>query len=286
MNYIDGKSMQIGENEETKMTLDRLCKMINLPSEVTKEVITYQEFRKSTLDEELQKRLVRRDSWEKAIEQLKQRIGDDPNGFFILSELLSYACKTYEQYQEKGIEDSVFARTMEFCTRFINQHKKVYGEYAFVWAWWFPRQLAVLEFRIGELEYEFIDGDERFISIHIPGDARMDAPNIQKSFEEYQRFLEKYYPEWLDADWYCESWMMSPALEDLLDDNSNVLQFNRLFEGESVDYDSLGVLDWVYPGGGKVFDNLSENTSLQRKMKKFLLEGGKIGWAKAKLGRG
>ncbi len=286
MNYINGRSMQIGENEETKMTLDRLCKMINLPSEVTEEVITYQESHESALDEELQKRLVKRDSWETAIEQLKQRIGEDPNGFFILSELLSYACKTYEQYQKLGIEDSVFIRTMEFCPRFINQYKEVYGRYAFVWAWWFPRQLAVLEFRIGELEYEFIDGDERFISIHIPGDARLDAKNVQKSFEEYRSFLEKYYPDWLDVDWYCESWMMSPALEKLLDDNSNVLQFNRLFEIESVDYDSLGALDWVYPGEKPVFEELSEKTSLQRKMKQFLLDGGKVGWAKAKLKRG
>ncbi len=269
------------------MTLEKICKMISLPDEVTKEVMVYCDTNKSVIDTELRKRLLKRNLWEDAIEELKRRIGEDPYGFYILSELLGMACDSYDEYKKRGIGDDIFTDTMKFCTRFINQHKEVHGHYAFVWAWWFPRQLAVLEFRVGELEYEFVTNEnERFIGIHIPGDARMDAINIQKSFEDYQHFLEKYYPEWLNADWYCESWMMSPMLEKLLDDESNILQFNRLFEVESVDYDSLGALDWVYPGEEKVFENLSENTLLQRKMKQFLLEGGKVGWAKARLKRG
>lgn len=40
------------------------------------------------------------------------------------------------------------------------------------------------------------------------------------------------------------------------------------------------LLDWVFPGEKGELTNLSENTSLQKSMKKFLLDGHKVGWAK------
>lgn len=266
------------------MTLEKICEIINLPQEVTKEVLTYVKENKSVLDEELQKRLAVRDSWDSAVKELQEKIGEDVFGFGILAEMLAIACKAYDKYIELGIDDSVFIRTMEFCTRFINNHKKVHGHYAFTWAWWFVRQLAMQEFRIGELEFEFVEAKERFISIHIPGDVDFAPEKVQKTFEEYRSFLKKFFPEWIGVSWRCESWMLSPALEQLLDENSNVLQFNHLFEVESVDYDSMAVLDWVYPGESQEdLQSLSENTSLQKKMKQFLLDGGKVGWAKGRV---
>ena len=265
------------------MTIPYLCELLKLPLVVSDAVRDYVDSRTSVLDEELQTRLLQRESWEQAVEELKQRIGDDPYGFYILAEMLSAACHTYEAYQRMGIEDDVFIETMKFCTRFTEEHKKKYGEYAFEWAWWFVRQLAMQEFRLGELEYEFVDGDERKIYIHIPSGARMVPECIQESFAAYKCFLEKYYPEWKDVNRYCNSWMMSPVLGQLLTEGSNVLAFQRLFEIVSVDYESMAVLDWVYPGEKADFASLSENTSLQRNMKRFLLNGGKVGWAEGRL---
>ena len=179
-----------------------------------------------------------------------------------------------------GIPDSVFISTMKFCTRFIKEHKRIYGYYSFTWAWWFPRQLFMKEFRIGELEYEFVDSDKKKINIHIPADAHMEPGQIKKSMTEYQSFLQKYYPEWEDTEWYCESWLLSPMLSKLLPKDSNILLFQELFELENVDYENMAVLDWVFPGEKGELTSLSENTSLQRNMKRFLLDGNKVGWAK------
>lgn len=265
------------------MTIPYLCELLKLPPAVEDTVIKYSDSRISVMDEELRKELLNRESWEQAVEELKQRIGDDPYGFYMLAEMLSAACHTYEAYQRMGIEEDIFIATMRFCTRFIEEHKKKCGEYAFEWAWWFVRQLAMQEFRLGELEYEFVDGDERKIYIHIPSGARMAPECIQQSFGEYRDFLEKYYPEWKNVGWYCNSWMMSPTLGQLLTEGSNVLAFQRLFEIVSVDYESMAVLDWVYPGEKADFSALSENTLLQRNMKKYLLGGGKVGWAEGRL---
>ena len=265
------------------MTIPYLCELLKLPPAVEDTVIKYSDSRISVMDEELRNELLNRESWEQAVEELKQRIGDDPYGFYMLAEMLSAACHTYEAYQRMGIEEDIFIATMRFCTRFIEEHKKKCGEYAFEWAWWFVRQLAMQEFRLGELEYEFVNGDERRIYIHIPSGARMAPEYIQESFAAYKCFLEKYYPEWKDVKRYCNSWMMSPTLGQLLTEGSNVLAFQRLFEIVSVDYESMAVLDWVYPGEKADFSALSENTSLQRNMKKYLLGGGKVGWAEGRL---
>ena len=52
---------------------------------------------------------------------------------------------------------------------------------------------------------------------------------------------------------------------------------------EHTDYQSLAVMDWVFPGHKEVSHCLPENTSLQKHMKEFLLKGGKVGWSKGYL---
>lgn len=74
--------------------------------------------------------------------------------------------------------------------------------------------------------------------------------------------------------------MLSPALKDILTPNSNILKFQELFNITGTDYESMSVLDWVFPGYNKVSEELPENTSLQANMKKYLLAGNKTGWTK------
>ncbi len=267
------------------MKLEQIYQLLELPEEVTDAMNIYRTTKNTVLDADIRQRLAERDTWDSAIQEIRNRIGEDPSGFYILCELMRCACHTYENYQDMKIADSVFAATMKFCTRFLEEHKKTYGVYAFTWAWWFPRQLAMQEFRIGELEYELISSDTKKIYIHIPSDARLTPPAVRSSFDSFQNFLKNHYPDWTDTDWYCESWMLSPALTGLLPDDSNLLQFQKLFDVISTDYESMAVLDWVFPGEGPDLANLSEHTSLQKKLKDFLLSGQKFGWSEGKVRR-
>ena len=269
-----------------KLTLDNLCKMLEMPEEVSLIVKEYRERHDSIWDGELRELLSKRDCWKALIDRMKERIGEDGFGFGILTEMLDYACEVYGEYKKAGIGDDVFVDTMKFCTRFVGEHKQAFGSYGFNQAWWFPRQLAMQEFRIGELEYEFVDATERRIDVHIPSDADLEPEQVQKSFEAFRTFMQTYYPSWQEVPWYCDSWMLSPVLEQLLPETSKILMFQKLFEVESVNYEVMEVLDWVYPGERKAdmdYSVLSERTSLQRNMKRFLLDGGKVGWAKGRL---
>jgi hypothetical protein len=46
-----------------------------------------------------------------------------------------------------------------------------------------------------------------------------------------------------------------------------------------VDRDNTGAIGWIYPGYREPSGQLPEDTGLQRRMKAFLLSGGKPGWA-------
>lgn len=52
---------------------------------------------------------------------------------------------------------------------------------------------------------------------------------------------------------------------------------------ELLKYESMAILDWVFPRYNKISEELPENTSLQTNMKKYLLGGNKPGWTKGVL---
>ncbi len=119
-------------------------------------------------------------------------------------------------------------------------------------------------FRIGELEYELQPfNDKNAIGIHIPSDADLTPSKVDLSMKEAVGFMEKYYPDPVRGRFICESWLLSPVLKELLPENSDR------------DY-----IEWVFqaPPGTEI-RQLPEKTSLQRNVKRLLLEGGNVGAA-------
>lgn len=211
-------------------------------------------------------------------------LDDDRDGIKILWELLNIVCHySYEEYRKRGISNEIFVATMKFCTRFLCEHYHTFGTYEFLWAWWFPRQLSMNEFRIGALEYEFIEGKEREIAIHIPSDANMEKESVQNSLMKFFQFREEHFQEWKDTQLTCDTWMLMPELKALLRENSNIVAFQNLFEIETIDYEATWYMQWIYPGAENAGEALPERTELQRKLKEYLLQGKKFGVAKGHL---
>ena len=179
-----------------------------------------------------------------------------------------------------GIPEDIYRDTIAFATRYLNDAKKAYGRYRFMAGWWFQRHLAMELFRLGSLEFELFPHEEgKRIYIHSPTDASLAPEAIDDSVARLRAFTAAFYPEWADAPVYCDSWLMTPVLKDLLPENSRILAFQRRFRLLSVNADNMGAVEWVYPGHQGPYENLPEHTLLQKKMKPFLLAGGKPGWA-------
>ena len=117
--------------------------------------------------------------------------------------------RTYEHYQKAGISGQTFADTMKCFPRFVREHKESFGDYGFDRAFWPGRQLSMLLFRLGALEFELIPeaktDDEvpekeavrafhlpvKEIGVHIPSDADISG-TVQISFMLANMFFAKH----------------------------------------------------------------------------------------------
>jgi hypothetical protein len=258
-----------------------LYKLLEIPQDVVDKMVHYERQRKSNMPDDIYEKLLLRTTWSDGVKELQTWLGEDKDGIKSLWEQLNIVSMyTYPEYVRRGISQDIFAATMRFCTRFLQEYYRTFGTYRYIWAWWFPRQMSLNEFRIGALEFELIDGEKREVAIHIPSDADMRPDSVQTSLKQFHKFQSNYLSEWTGVNLTCETWMLMPELQELMDENSNIRAFQKLFEIGHIDRDAVWYMDWIFPGYDKVDENLPENTSLQRNLKKYLLAGNTFGIAR------
>ena len=270
------------------MNSGEFYRLIQIPDPVRVQYEKWDAAGASRMDPDLESRLLRRDQWDDAWKELTDRLGpSDADHVRALWEELSIALRQVPRWKQAGIPREVFRDTMMFASRYLKDGLAAYGHYCFTAGWWFPRQLAMELFRLGSLEFELLDGAEgRRVSLHIPTDASLDSEAVDDSLQRFRAFAARFFPGWTDAPMYCDSWLISPAIRPLLAEGSRIRAFQDRFEVLSADSESMGAVGWVFPGHSKdpeTFGDLPEGSSLQKKMKAFLLGGGKPGWAEGRM---
>ena len=266
------------------MNHQELYQRLNLPEVVIVKLNNYANIREFQLSEDLKLRIINRLEWDEAVKELQTLLKDDPDGIKILWEMLDLLCNyTYPKYMARDISDEIFIATTKFITRSLEWQNTYYGENKFTKAHWFPRELAAVEFRIGALEYEFVDGDVRKIGVHIPSDAVFTRESVLQSLKDFAVFRNRYFPDWKDVTFTCNTWMLAPAMEELLNETSNILAFKHMFELDTIDLEATWFMGLIFPGYFTELADLPEKSSLQKKAKEYLLSGKKIGVAKGHL---
>lgn len=253
------------------MDLKQLCACIELQPEVREQVLKIAGQGMPEVTD-----LTVKGRGQETYEALKARCKPEYHGLDMLAWMLTAGLTTYENYQKMGIGMGIFADTMKCFTRFVGEHFASFGFYGFDRGFWAHRQLSMVLFRVGELEYELLPG---MVSLHIPTDAGLNLNICRGSLEQFRDFARRFFPEWAKAPVYVESWLLSPALKELLREGSNILKFQEAFTLKSWEKNDTGFLQWVYGREDIPFAELPENTSLQRNMKQYLLAGGKVGSA-------
>lgn len=260
------------------ISIEELCEGIELQNEVKSAVLDfYQHFDFSAVDSYLQM-LKNKETQAEARDSLKAVFGNDNRQIKILSCMLFCAAELYAWYREKGISEEIYFDTMKCFTRFIEECKTMTGVYAFDRDWWTSRQVGGTLFRIGALEYEMKEfNGQPVISLHIPSDANFTEESCNSSIAMAKDFFATYFEEYADADYICHSWLLAPELKELLCENSNILKFQRRFKIQKVDYGDTGYIEWVYKVKNCAIQDLPEKTSLQKRMKQYLLQSNQIG---------
>ena len=250
--------------------MEKLCREIGMPEEVTRILLELD--RTLTLPD--CSGLLREESWQESLDALRAELGEDPGGFRHLWVMLRCALADREKFWDLGLSDRIYVDTMACFSRFVREHRESYGSYGFDREWWTVRQISCRLFRIGQLEYELtaLDGAP-VISLHIPTDVDFSMELLKQSLVEARELLERAFPEYRNAPMYCRSWLLSPNLKELLPESSRILAFQELFDIIPVEVECKGILVWVFKNPRLPYDRLPEDTSLQRKLKAFLLSG-------------
>lgn len=282
------------------MNLKEYCKRIDLPEPVAEQVIAERE--NCTEEVWLQLMVVLRDAMEALetdrlenssserndLETLKKMLAPDEHGIKMLMVMLNQAMLTSTGYRMLHLPDTIYFDTMKCFSRFVREHKDSYGFYGFDRDFWTIRQLSMKLFRIGALEYELVKRKtsaskaSKEIHIHIPSDASLQKEACTASLQAAGEFMKTYYPDYENAPYLCHSWLLAPALADLLPPASHILAFQSLFTIEEADPDDQEYIQWIFKNPKLSRKELPETTSLQRKVKQMMMDGHNLGSARGR----
>lgn len=224
--------------------------------------------------------------YERAASELHGAIGEDEGGYKILSAMLEAALLSHAEYERRGIPEEVYFATMGCFPRFIREHMESFGVFGFDRWWWTGHQTSLTLFRLGALEYELcVVGEKKFVSIHIPSDADLSDEAVDASLAQARAFLKNFFPDYIEGEFECESWLLSPSLEKLLPADSRINRFRTRFEVLEFNENADDYLVWVFKKGSLSIEELPEHTTLQRNIKAHVKKGGKVGAARGVLRR-
>lgn len=145
-------------------------------------------------------------------------------------------------------------------------------------------QIGRLQYEIGVKNFskldKYFDTKKEYVYIHIPKDKDLNKTDVEESIKNSRYYIKKYYPN-LDTEkliYYTQSWLLSPEVKEILPNSSNIVKFQNMFniiEYEECINDFLNfVFDEVI--NDIKYEDLVENTLLQKKLKQYLLEGRKL----------
>ncbi len=258
------------------MDIARLCREIGLHEEIAEAVVAFaagDPF--SGIQPQLSLMCDPVDG-QNGYQQVAEALGDDPDGIKILACQLHCACKAFEIYQQKGIPEEIYFATMSCYQRFVRECMIYRGRPMFDRGWWTWRQISLRVFRLGVLEFEL--RPEGNVAMHIPGGTDFAPERVDEALELARAFIARFFPRYEAAPFTCHSWLLSPMLTEFLCDGSNIRHFQKRFALQEINPDGQEYISWLFQTlPGTPVEALPEDTQLQRCVKQFVLNGGKIG---------
>ena len=192
---------------------------------------------------------------------------------FVTSIALLYGFQLHQknmfEHHFDDIQQSIHkTRMKEVLTKDIVQRKlKSIRISQMIWGTYFINVRLV---EVGRLQYEYVD--MHTIRIHIPSDEKLEVLKVIDSITSSKNVIKQYFKV-EKPQYVCDSWLLSPEIHQLVSKDSNIYQFYELFD-VSKGYDCIrDIFDFVYQTKECDYRELAEETSLQRAIKEYLLDG-------------
>lgn len=125
-----------------------------------------------------------------------------------------------------------------------------------------------------EWHEKLVPGDP-VINLHIPSGVPFTPEALDKTVDAMREFMATYFPDYAYKAFFCGSWLLDPQLGDLLGHDSNIALFGKRFTPVCTKNDGYGVFRFAFlkPDNNFAFEDLPEDTRLQRAVKKHYLDG-------------
>jgi len=128
--------------------------------------------------------------------------------------------------------------------------------------------------QLPKTEYDLIlkPGDT-CLSVHIPDQGDFSRESCEQSYSRAADIFRSHFPELSVKAFHCHSWMMAPELEDILKPGSRITAFSSRYLRYPIPTRGEDVLNFVFLLKYKTYEDLAEDTSLQRALKKRYVNG-------------
>ncbi|MBR6765742.1 MAG: hypothetical protein IKM06_04580, partial [Clostridia bacterium] len=203
---------------------------------------------------------------------------------------LRLSIKLKSIYEERKLSEEIYHNTMlDLKWKLIETHN-LYGIWGAFVAHWFRELFTLERFALGRLQFDIVELGEDFmqyskdtkaVNVHIPPMGRLERDDCINAYKQAFEFFKEYKNDGKML-FCCHSWLLHPALEEILPEKSNILKFKRDYHILRVDNRDPFREAW------RIFyrdcdtckiEDYPETTSLQKSIKKWLLDGNKLGAA-------
>ena len=220
-----------------------------------------------------------------------QLLQSDPKAFFAendekpnryeryLALFAAFAVLAWEQYEARGIAETVYVDTMRDLARWEEVCFERYGVHGLKEVGWLQLHVQLKIFALGQLQFEPLTEAEcelppdvkglRIFNVHIPKGA--DLSQREASYRQALDFFD------LDAAvGVCHSWLLSPKLRELLPPSSRILAFQGEYQIVWTDEKDRQAEERIFGHPCDDYASYPENSALQKAAKAALMRGEKI----------
>ena len=130
-----------------------------------------------------------------------------------------------------------------------------------------------VSFDISEWQVRLSCGDE-CLAVHIPDKGAFTAEACDDSYRRAAHVFAECYPEFKFKAFCCHSWLLSPELSEHVKPESNILVFASKYHRHPIRTKGQDVINFVFYLKSDKYEDLPEDTSLQRSLKALYIRGG------------
>ncbi len=183
--------------------------------------------------------------------------------------------------EKRGIDKLIIKNSVAPVCNCIKRNESLAGEMGTsAYYFWIYKYAKGELFRINDFEYETSKKDGKdIINIHIPAGTKLNIYENLKSFMSAIEFFDKFFPEYKMTGVMCESWLLSKEIEEVMGGATNISRFGDMFDRYDIgDKTGDAVFRFVYNFTAPYppIETLPEDTTLQRKLKEYMLAGKRV----------